>query len=402
MADSPSPLVSYNRHLFPEVACQPHILSMLSFALGFLVSLVVTFLLVRYDHVHGKFTHDSDLEGVQKIHVRPVPRIGGVGIFVGLGVAGIYLLSVNTAVAYMLLGFAACGLPAFLSGLVEDLTKSVSASVRLICTMAAAAAVYFFMGVYVTRTGISVLDGLLAYSVVSVLFTMVCVAALANAVNLIDGLNGLASMVAMIMFLSLAYVAFKVGDTVVLSSAFIMAGAILGFFVWNFPAGLIFLGDGGAYFVGFMLAELAILLVMRNDDVSAWYPVLLFMYPIFEMVFSIYRRKFVRGVSPGVPDGVHLHMLIYKRVMRWAVDARTARDLTRRNSYTSPYLWGLSLIAVVPATLFWGKTLYLAGFVVAFALFYVWFYTSIIRFRTLPFLARSRRGKGRSRPGKSV
>ncbi|KVD68742.1 hypothetical protein WK15_32420 [Burkholderia ubonensis] len=79
---------------------------------------------------------------------------------------------------------------------------------------------------------------------------------------------------------------------------------------------LIFPGDGGAYFIGFMLAELAILLVMRNREVSAWYPVLLFMYPIFETCFSIYRKKFVRGMSPGNPDGVHRHMLVYKRLMR--------------------------------------------------------------------------------------
>ena len=73
-----------------------------------------------------------------------------------------------------------------------------------------------------------------------------------------------------------------------------------------------------------MLGELSIMLVMRNRDVSAWYPVLLFMYPIFETCFSIYRKKFIRGMSPGIPDGVHLRMLVYKRLMRWAVGARIA------------------------------------------------------------------------------
>ncbi|BCF98045.1 hypothetical protein PPGU19_026140 [Paraburkholderia sp. PGU19] len=131
------------------------------------------------------------------------------------------------------------------------------------------------------------------------------------------------------------------------------------------------LGDVGADFTGFMLGELPIVLVMRNRDVSAWYPVLLFMYPIFEMCFSIYRKKFIRGMSPGIPDGVHLHMLVYKRLMRWAVVARTARELTRRNSLTSPYLKLLCLLAVVPATLFWRRTLHLFCFAVVFALTYV-------------------------------
>jgi hypothetical protein len=85
------------------------------------------------------------------------------------------------------------------------------------------------------------------------------VAALANAINTIDGFNGLASMVA-----SLAYGAFQVSDPIVLSASFIMMDAALGFFIWNFPAGLIFLGDGGAYFIGFMLAELSIMLVMKH------------------------------------------------------------------------------------------------------------------------------------------
>ena len=66
---------------------------------------------------------------------------------------------------------------------------------------------------------------------------------------------------------------------------------MLGFFVWNFPAGLIFLGDGGAYFLGFYLAELAILLLHRNPEVSPMFPLLLCIYPVFETLFSIYRRK---------------------------------------------------------------------------------------------------------------
>ena len=53
-------------------------------------------------------------------------------------------------------------------------------------------------------------------------------------------------------------------------------------------------------------------------DVSAWYPMLLFKHPIFEMCFSTCRKKFIRGLSLGIPNGVHLHMLVYKRLMRWA------------------------------------------------------------------------------------
>jgi UDP-N-acetylmuramyl pentapeptide phosphotransferase/UDP-N-acetylglucosamine-1-phosphate transferase len=368
---------------------------MLSFAIAFLVSLLVTLLIVRYDHLHEHMSSDTDLSGVQKFHVKPVPRIGGIGILIGLAVSTAQLMISYPQVSAGIFLVAACGMPAFLSGMLEDLTKRVSPLARLVCTMAAALATYAFVGVAVTRISVPWLDNALAIPLVSCVVTVLAVAALANAVNIIDGFNGLASMVAMMMFASLAYVAFEVSDPIVLSGSLIMIGAIAGFFLWNFPAGLIFLGDGGAYFVGFMLGELAIMLVMRNPGVSAWYPVLLFMYPIFETCFSIYRKKFIRGISPGVPDGVHLHMLVYKRLMRWVVGSHAARELTRRNSLTSPYLWLLCLVAVIPATLFWRHTLHLFIFVVVFIVAYVWLYMSIVRFRVPRWMVIRRHRKPR-------
>ena len=193
-------------------------------------------------------------------------------------------------------------------------------------------------------------------------------------------LNGLVSLNnSSVPEATLAHAALQVHDPTVLSASLIMMGAVMGFFIWNFPAGLIFLGDGDACFIGFMLGELSIMLVMRNRDLSAWYPLPLFMYPIFETCFSIYRKKFIHGISPGIPDGVHLHMVVYKRLMCWAVGARNARELTRRNSLTSPYLWLLCLIVVIPATLFWQHTLHLFCFVIVFAATYVWMYVSIVR-----------------------
>ncbi|MEJ2769224.1 MraY family glycosyltransferase [Mycetohabitans sp. B46] len=364
---------------------------MLSFAIAFLISLLVTLAIVRYANTHQHLSTDTDLGGVQKFHVRPVPRIGGVGILFGLAGGAMQLRGAYPSVADGILLLAACGLPAFASGLIEDLTRRVSPFTRLVATMVAAALAYWLLDAAITRISVPWLDFALAYPWVSAVISVLAVAGLANAINIIDGFNGLASMVGFMMFASLAYVAFQVHDPIVLSGSLVMMGAIIGFFLWNFPAGLIFLGDGGAYFIGFMLAELAILLVMRNRDVSAWYPLLLFMYPIFEVCFSIYRKRFVRGMSPGMPDGVHLHMLVYKRLMRWVVGARTARELTRRNSLTSPYLWLLCLIAVIPATLFWRHTVHLFCFVVLFVATYVWLYVSIVRFKTPRWLVFRKR-----------
>jgi UDP-N-acetylmuramyl pentapeptide phosphotransferase/UDP-N-acetylglucosamine-1-phosphate transferase len=197
------------------------------------------------------------------------------------------------------------------------------------------------------------------------------------------------------MLAGLTYVAFSVGDRQIAWMALVGIGALLGFFVLNFPAGLIFLGDGGAYFLGFYLAELAILLLHRNPGVSPMFPLLLCIYPVFETLFSIYRRRWLRGRPVGMPDGAHLHSLIYRRFMRWAAHNVTARELVRRNSMTSPYLWLLCSLSVVPAMLFYNSTPIQAACIVAFAVTYVALYWRIVRFRAPRFIAlRHRRHRG--------
>jgi UDP-N-acetylmuramyl pentapeptide phosphotransferase/UDP-N-acetylglucosamine-1-phosphate transferase len=293
----------------------------------------------------------------------------------------------------------ACGLPALVAGLLEDLTKQVGIKTRLAATALSGVLAFFLLDAPLREVQLPGLDWLMGFTVFSLLFTAVAVAGVANAVNIIDGYNGLAAVVVMISLLSLAYVGLQVGDSLVVSMALAGVGALLGFFVWNWPRGLIFLGDGGAYFIGYLVAVLSFLLVARHRGVvSPWYPFLLFIYPVFETLFSIWRKRVVRGASPGVPDGLHLHMLVFRRLVRWAVGRRDAASLTLRNSLTAPYLWLLSSLAAIPATLFWRHPHVLQGFVAAFCLVYVWLYLRLVRFRAPRWLVmRSRAGGPLSR-----
>jgi UDP-N-acetylmuramyl pentapeptide phosphotransferase/UDP-N-acetylglucosamine-1-phosphate transferase len=103
------------------------------------------------------------------------------------------------------------------------------------------------------------------------------------------------------------------GDSFLLISELAMIGALVGFLVWNYPGGKIFLGDGGAYLLGFWLGEMSVLLVVRHPEISPWFPMLVLVYPIFETLYSMYRRKIVGGLPPGQPDSMHLHQMIYRR-----------------------------------------------------------------------------------------
>jgi UDP-N-acetylmuramyl pentapeptide phosphotransferase/UDP-N-acetylglucosamine-1-phosphate transferase len=354
--------------------------------LSFLSSLLVTLLVVRSSDRHGHRSADHDLSGPQKFHAVPVPRIGGIGIFVAMSVCMMLAWQGRNDEAPLLGWLLMCSLPAFLSGLAEDLTKSQSPRRRLFFTAVSAGLAAWLLGAVLARTAIPGLDGLMGYAAFAIALTIFAVTGVANAINIIDGFNGLASMCVLMMMLAIAYVAFQVGDTAIFGVAIVCAGAVLGFFVWNFPAGLIFLGDGGAYLLGFALAELAVLLLVRNPGVSPIFALLLCAYPIFETVFTMYRRKFVRGVATGAPDGIHLHTLIHRRLVRSPDCVTAERRLTQRNSLTSPYLWLLCLCSVIPSVLWWDDTAVLTAFLFLFMLSYTMLYASIVRFKAPKWL----------------
>jgi len=338
-------------------------------------------LTIRWAKSHLHFSNDSDFSGPQKFHALAVPRIGGVGIAGGLVAAAAVLLIQGREAGHAAVLLVACGIPAFSMGLAEDLTKKISPLWRLLATAISAALAVFWLEAAIVRTDIVGLDWVVSYPLGAALLTLFAVAGMANSVNIIDGFNGLSSMCVVLMLISVAYVGFQVDDGLVATLALAGVGAVMGFFVWNYPAGLIFLGDGGAYFLGFYVAELAILLLHRHPNVSPMFPLLVCIYPVFETVFSIYRRRFLRSLPPSMPDGIHLHSLIFRRVVRWTAGNRSAKALTRRNSMTSPYLWMLCMMSVIPAVLFWDNTPVLAGFLCLFAVSYVLLYWRIVRFK---------------------
>lgn len=350
------------------------------------VSLIGCLLIIRFQHLHKHVTGDTDLSGVQKFHTKAVPRIGGVPIFIAIGCALIPRWTNDLNVASFATLLLVSALPCFLTGLLEDLTKKIGAKERLVATMVSAAIAGGFLDAWLTNVQIFGIDWILSIPIISMIFTCFCIAGVANSFNLIDGYHGLSSAVAVIILTALGYVAFQIKDFPIMVCSLAGIGAIVGFLFWNYPRGLIFLGDGGAYLIGFWIAELSLLLVLRNPTVSKWFPLLLCLYPIFETVFTVYRRVVLMRVSPGLPDASHLHQIIYKRVVRWAIGSTEVETLTQRNAITAPYLWLLSSVAVVPAIIFWNNHIALKICAGLFAITYIWLYWSIVRFKTPKWL----------------
>lgn len=346
-----------------------------------LVSLVVCGLLIRYRDWHLRFTGDHDLAGPQKFHEEVTPRIGGLGIAAGLITAIAVGSLTNPQLAKSLALMLLAALPVFTLGIADDLTKRIGVKVRLVAAFISGALFLFLFDITAIRLDIPIVDSLMAYPAVTVFFLTFAIAGLSNAYNIIDGFNGLASMVGIIAATAILYVAFKVQDPLVIGLAFITIGSIAGFFLWNYPRGLIFLGDGGAYLIGLLIAIASILLVVRHPSVSPWFALMVNAYPIFETLFTIWRRAVHQGRNPGLPDGAHFHSLIYRRVMRWVYhDGKPHQYL--RNAKTSPYLWILSSLGVIPAMLWWDSTSLLMLSAAVFIVFYVYAYRTIVTFKT--------------------
>ena len=351
--------------------------------ISFIVACAATVVVIRTQHLHAAHTGDN-VAGVQKFHQGDIPRIGGVPILAGFLAAAAAMLLALPDERALFWCVMLSALPVFIAGLLEDITKAVRPLWRLLAAFVSGLVALELTGYAVQDLGFGPFNQLIQLLPwLAPLITVFAVGGVCHAVNIIDGYNGLMAGVVLLIVGAIAFVCVALGDIPLLLLCMATIGAVLGFMVWNFPRGLIFAGDAGAYLLGFMVAELCVLLLSRHVGVvSPWFALLILIYPVFETCFSVYRKKFLRQMSPGLPDGLHLHMLVYKRLVRWMVGAKEAKHVVRRNSMTAPYLWAMALFSIVPALVFWRYELGLMLSVPAFVCVYLLFYRMVIRFKS--------------------
>jgi len=351
--------------------------------LSFFIAAVAVLVFMRRARRHAR-RYAADMP--QRFHKGHVPRLGGAGIFMGMGAAWLVAgwpgdpfnlgWSAKSS-AVMLL----CLAPAVIGGITEDVTQRVPVRYRLGLTLGSALLLCWLLKLGVYSTGIGVVDkGMSLVPYGAMLLAVVAMGGLPHAFNIIDGYNGLAATVAVLVCVAICHVALQVGDRQLAAMMVCLIGATLGFLMWNYPSGKIFAGDGGAYVWGLVIAVACVTLVQRHPLVSPWFPMLLLIYPVWETLFSIYR-KVARGQSPGTADALHFHQLIFRRIVRVAFSDDEARQLLARNNRTSPYLWMFAAMSIVPAVLFWNNTLLLMIFCGVFVATYVTAYLMIVRFK---------------------
>jgi UDP-N-acetylmuramyl pentapeptide phosphotransferase/UDP-N-acetylglucosamine-1-phosphate transferase len=316
---------------------------------GCLVALATSLLVLLTKEHHGHLTMDSAI-GIQKFHVNPTPRVGGIGIYLGVWAA--WLLTPEKSVKQILSVILLAGFPALACGLLEDVTKVVGVLPRLLATMAGSVVAWLMTGIALDRLDVQGLDSIMALTPVGVVFTAFAVGGVANAINIIDGFHGLASGTTILALLAIAAIAMRSADPQLAIACVLVAAALVGFWLVNYPWGKLFLGDGGAYFAGFALAWLAVLLSVRNPDVSPWASLLVCAYPIIETLYSVVRR-YVARQSPAEADSRHLHSLIKTQIIRKKLFWMTPG---MRNAAVSPIVWGFAAFPAVLAIAFFDRS----------------------------------------------
>jgi UDP-N-acetylmuramyl pentapeptide phosphotransferase/UDP-N-acetylglucosamine-1-phosphate transferase len=330
--------------------------------IGCLATFVVGMLIVFTQRWHGRWTIDEH-EGIQKFHSEPTPRIGGLAIVSGTFISGFIL---EPEIKALMLPLLVSGLIPFFFGFREDVTKCVSVRDRLLATMTGAMAAMLLTGTYLDHLDVLGIDLLMKWWPVGALVTIIAVSGVTNAINILDGFNGLASGSAILILIFLGLMAHKSNDFLLMQMCLVLVSSILGFMLLNYPFGKIFLGDSGAYFVGFLVAWLALLLPMRNEEISPWASLLVCAYPIVEVLYSMTRRMKAQ-VKTGHPDNLHLHTLIKTRMVRryftflpdWA-----------KNASVAPAIWLCSALLGLIANYYVTDVLVLVALFAAFVLWY--------------------------------
>jgi UDP-N-acetylmuramyl pentapeptide phosphotransferase/UDP-N-acetylglucosamine-1-phosphate transferase len=311
--------------------------AVIAFGAAFLATLAI----LASAPLHARFSYDH-LNEIQKIHQGGVPRIGGIAVLCGLYLASLVWWLAAGYDLLILVIYAS--LPAFAMGVTEDLTRQISVRVRLAATFTSGLLGCILLHASINHVGVASLDWALSYPLFAFAFTAFACAGLATSINILDGLNGLSSWVSIAILIAFASLT-QDSNQELYHMALLGALAIAGFLMLNWPWGKIFLGDGGAYLVGLLIAWIAILIHTHSKEISAFALLLVCAYPVIETLFSMARR-IQKGKLVGRPDQLHLHHQIYLLVKHSAkVPARALNSVCGILCATlclPPIFWALS------------------------------------------------------------
>ena len=281
-------------------------------------------------------------QGVQRVHAGEVPRIGGL-----ISVIGIFLywmICIHGKAMPFVEALLISSIPLILISIKEDFFHNTRASSRLIIMFISCFLFFYLYDISFPIIEFPGLRPLIDSSLImSWLFFAFCVVVIINGNNLIDGANGLMPMSIIMQSLSLFYICFSSQDMINMIRLIYILTPMLIFLLFNYPWGKVFMGDLGAYFFGFFISLLTIIIFGEHPELPTWGAVIILFYPALELLFSV-CRKVLDGHNPMHPDLHHLHLKMFYFLKQEGMKPRVSNGLVMP---CLGLIWGMPFVLVV-------------------------------------------------------
>ena len=337
--------------------------------ISFPIILLINFLFVRnYQFLFLKKTRDNEFHKPQAFHYISTPRIGGFLIFFFIIVFLIIFSKKNLFFSQIIY----LGVIFFFLGFLEDFKLNIKPELRLFLMLIVSFSIIYFLDLKINNYQFLTLNNFInSNKIVSSLFVCLCLIFIVNGCNFIDGFNGLL-IIHTIIILGILYFINSQNYNSGLINYFIFFCIIVCFsvLIFNFPQAKIFLGDGGAYFLGAIISLLTIEISNLNKEISPFFFACILFYIFFEVFFSFFRKIIFLKSSPFKPDKNHLHMLVYKFLFSKLKKNRLA-------NYITGILVNLSyFFLIIPLFFFYNDKIfcqmYFLFLLIVYLLIYLW------------------------------
>jgi UDP-GlcNAc:undecaprenyl-phosphate GlcNAc-1-phosphate transferase len=331
-----------------------------------LAALVNFFLVKYYNSLFLQKTKDNKFYKPQAFHVRSTPRMGGFLIYIFFSIFFIIFLPKN----HFFYNILFIGSFFFLLGFIEDYNVNIKPELRLFFMLTFTFFLIYFLDIKVLNAQLSSLNTVInSHKIISSIFVCLCLLFIINGCNFVDGFNGLLIIHSIIILSILYFINFQNSNTDYLKYyiLLLLIGCFLVLF-YNFPKAKIFLGDGGAYFLGSVISLIVIEISNLNKIISPFFFACILFYVFFEVFFSFFRKIFFYKFSPIKPDNQHLHMLFFKFIFS------KVKDFEQANYFTGLIINIFYFLLMLPLLFLYKDTIFCQIYFLILLIIYLLFY----------------------------
>jgi len=308
---------------------------------------------------------DNQFRKPQAFHEKPTYRLGGLIIFLTLILLLLYSYVYLKILYIEYISF--CSL-FFLLGFVDDLKINIKPKFRLFIMVIFLLALVVYNEFTIERISLDYLDHLMKIDIFALFFVSFCFLFIINGSNLIDGFNGLLGLHVLIIFSVLSLINYFNDNYDLAYILFNLCLIAAVFIKFNFPNAQMFLGDGGAYVLGTLVSVSTIMTNNLYPSISSFFFCILLFYLFFEVLFSFFRKIFFVHQNPLLPDNKHLHMLLYKFLLK------KNKSKLKANYIASIYINLIYLLLIAPGVIFMNNGQFCRIYFFFLLIIYTYFY----------------------------